>query len=85
MPVYNAVNDVLKRNLSEKNIRIINEKLCKVDWHSMLLGKNANKCMILCYSKIITEMDIVAPERPCSVSTKKGISVTWMTLGIAKC
>ena len=84
MPIYNEVNDVLKRKLSEKNISIINDNLCKVDWHSMLLGKNTNECMTLVHSKIIAEMDIVAPEHPCSVSTIKGISVAWMTPGIAK-
>ena len=43
----------------------------------MLLGKSTNVCMTLVHSKIIAEMDIVAPEHPCSVA--------WMTPGIAKC
>ena len=73
-----------KRNLNDKNIRLIKAELAMVNWDSLLGEKCTDKIMVNFHDKFTAILDNIAPERPARASTGQVIGLSWMTPGIIR-
>ena len=79
--VVNSPCKITCRNLNERNIRRIKDALRFVDWNAVN-DLNASKGYDFVINKIVSIMDVIAPEREISIKPSKLIHEPWMSKGL---
>ena len=78
-------NTIVKRQMTQKRLDSLNNKLINTDWYGLLHEKNTEDSMTVFHDKLLTYIDSELPERTVRVSNNRGLRESWMTKGLLKC